>query len=86
MSSRNGHENINGHPHRQVCHVIGKDSGGVGNPNTESAALGHVNVVGADAGGDDEAEGRQRSEDVAGDFLHGVAENGANGRLMDVEG
>ena len=36
---------MNQQPHRQVCHVIGKHSGNVGNPNAESAALEHVNVV-----------------------------------------
>lgn len=70
----------------QVGDILGVDSTGGGDPDAESVALGHVNVVGAHASGNDEAEGGEGADEIGGDPLHRVAEDGANGRGMNAEG
>ena len=86
ISSGDLAHHVNQQRDRHVGDIAGKLFPDSDNLDAAAAALGNVDVVGPGAGGDDEAERRERPDDVSGDRLARVAEDGSDGRSVDVLG
>ena len=69
-----------------VGDVTGELSSDGDNVDAAAAALVDVDVVGAGAGADDDAEIRERPDDVSGDRLVRVAEDGSDGGRVGLLG
>lgn len=66
-------------PRRKIRYVGGEDVAGVGDGDAAAAALSKIYVVEAGAGGDNEAQGGQISENGGGERENAAAEGGPRG-------
>ncbi|KAI9070523.1 hypothetical protein K1719_047514, partial [Acacia pycnantha] len=76
----NPHENIDQQAHSEVSNILGEGSISGCDLDVEATELEHVNVIGAQAGSDNKAEGGERMEEIGRDALHIIAGDGENGR------
>lgn len=64
--------------HRSISHVFRQNPSGTGDLNSATTTLVKIDVFSSDTGGDDEAERREKSENIGGNGVSGAAENGGN--------